>query len=73
MDPLSILPEPSYSAAILAAVGRLRGRRFIGGSLKGWRVLLLLSLLLMTSGLLSLLDPTSLGRDFFNEPLRGRL
>lgn len=34
-DPPFVLPAPSYSAAILAAVGKLKGKRFIGGSLKG--------------------------------------
>lgn len=35
IDPESRLAEPSYKAAILAAVGVLNGSRFIGGNLKG--------------------------------------
>lgn len=42
MFPTFIAPVPSYSAAILAAVGVLRGRRFNGGNRKGCKVRLLL-------------------------------
>lgn len=72
MDPESILAAPSYKAAILAVVGVLNGKRFIGGNLRGWRVLLLFLILRML-GLLSLSKLTLPGRGFFIEDFRGSI
>jgi len=42
MEPKLVAPAPSYSAAILAAVGVLSGRRFSGGIRRGCKVLRLM-------------------------------
>lgn len=72
IDPESTAAVPSYRAAILAAVGVLKGRRFIGGNLRGWSVRLLL-LILRILGLLSLSKVALPGRGFFIEDFRGSI
>lgn len=70
IDPESWLAEPSYKAAILAAVGVLNGSRFIGGSLKGWRVLRFMLRLLY---LFSFSNGVLPERVFLREDLRGMM